>query len=77
MGSTPSVEYGFWFTKCRKSQVYCERKIKRKKEGRGGRDREGEEGWQKERERGEKDNRSSIVFFLINDTLSSRSEPGR
>ena len=73
MGSTPSVECGFWFTKCRKSQVYCERK----KEGRGGRDREGEEGWQKERERGEKDNRSSIVFFLINDTLSSRSEPGR
>ena len=32
---------------------------------------------EEKRERGEKDNRSSIVFFLINDTLSSRSEPRR
>ena len=45
----------------------CERKIKRKKEGREGRrKREGKDGRKKDRgrERGEKDDRSFIAFFL-------------
>ena len=61
---------GFGLLNVGRVNFICERKIKIKKEGREGeRERKGEEGWQKERkkeekrERGEKDNRSSIVFF--------------
>lgn len=84
MGSTPSVECGFWLIKCKPNvgrvNFTCERNIKRKKEDREGRiEREGKDGRKKEekREKGEKDDRSFIVFFLINDTLSFRSAPRR
>ena len=86
MGSTPSVECGFWFIKCKPNvgrvNFTCERKIKRKKEGREGRrEREGKDGRKKEekRERGEKDDRSFIVFFLemIHSALDQRQRDSR
>lgn len=52
-------------------------KRKAEKEGEREKGRMAERKIEEKRERGEKDDRSSIVFFLINDTLSFRLEPRR
>lgn len=60
--------------------IVKEKSKEKRKAEEGERKKGRKDGRKKERgkeDRGEKDKRSSIVFFLINDTLSSSSEPRR
>lgn len=74
---------GFGLLNVGRVNFICDRKIQKEKGRQRRREREKKGGRMAERkkeekrERGEKDNRSFIVFFLINDALSSRSEPRR